>query len=106
MEKRRSLYVSKKHPAMNRFVEGQKVYSRGEDISLSMTVKKELRASAPDTVIKVHLNPHDTVVAVYNKFNAQVEEAKNTPLDSNVDNTASILTMIPGDYCGSFRTFC
>lgn len=85
-----------KYPALNRFIAGQKVYSRGEDISLSMTVKKELSASAPDTVIKVHLNPHDTVCDVYNKFNAQVAEAKNTPLESDVDNTAGILTMIPG----------
>lgn len=85
-----------KYPALNRFVAGQKVYSRGEDIALSMTVKKELSASAPDTVIKVHLNPRDTIDDVYNKFNAQVEEAKNTPLDSNVDNTAGVLTLIPG----------
>lgn len=85
-----------KYPALNRFVAGQKVYSRGEDIALSMTVKKELSASSPDTVIKVHLDPHDTVDDVYNKFNALVEEAKNTPLDSDMDNTAGILTMIPG----------
>jgi len=85
-----------KYPALNRFVAGQKVYSRGEDIVLSMTVKKELALDSPDTVIKVHLNPHDTAEDVYRKFNAQVEEAKNTPLDSNVDNTAGILTVIPG----------
>ncbi len=85
-----------KYPALNRFVAGQKVYSRGADIALSMTVKKELSASSPDTVIKAHLDPHDTIDDVYRKFNAQVEEAKNTPLDSNVDNTASVLTMIPG----------
>ena len=85
-----------KYPALNRFVAGQKVYSRGEDIVLSMTVKKELSLDSPDTVIKVHLNPHDTAEDVYRKFNAQVEEAKNTPLDSNVDNTAGILTVIPG----------
>lgn len=85
-----------KYPALNRFIAGQKVYSRGEDISVSMTVKKELSASSPDTVIKAHLNPHDTIYDVYNKFNAHIEEAKNTPLDSSVDNTAGILTMIPG----------
>lgn len=85
-----------KYPALNRFVAGQKVYSRGEDIVLSMTVKKELALDSPDTVIKVHLNPHDTAEDVYRKFNAQVEEAKNTPLDSNVDNTAGLLTVIPG----------
>ena len=85
-----------KYPALNRFIAGQKVYSRGEDISVSMTVKKELSASSPDTVIKAHFSPRDTAEDVYRKFNAQVEEAKNTPLDSNVDNTAGIMTLIPG----------
>lgn len=85
-----------KYPALNRFVAGQKVYSRGDDISLSMTVKKELSASSPDTVIKVHFDPRDTAEDVYRKFHAQVENVKNTPLDSNVDNTAGIMTLIPG----------
>ena len=85
-----------KYPALNRFVAGQKVYSRGEDIVLSMTVKKELALSSPDTVIKAHLNPRDTAEDVYRKFNVQVEEAKNTPLDSGMDNTAGLLSMIPG----------
>ena len=85
-----------KYPALNRFVAGQKVYSRGEDIVLSMTVKKELALSSPDTVIKAHLHPADTAEDVYRKFNVQVEEAKNTPLDSNTDNTAGLLAMIPG----------
>ena len=61
-----------------------------------MTVKKELSLDSPDTVIKVHLDPHDTAEDVYRKFNAQVEEAKNTPLDSDTDNTAKLFTMIPG----------
>ena len=85
-----------KYPALNRFVAGQKVYSRGEDIALSMTVKKELALDSPDTVIKVHLSPHDTAEDVYRKFGAQVEQAKSTPLDSDVDNTAGLLTVIPG----------
>lgn len=85
-----------KYPALNRFVAGQKVYSRGEDIVLSMTVKKELSLDSPDTVIKVHLTPYDTAEDVYRKFNAQVEEAKNTPLDSSTDNMAGLLSMIPG----------
>lgn len=85
-----------KYPALNRFIAGQKVYSRGEDIVLCMTVKKEMSASSPDTVIKVHLNPHDTAKDVYRKFSAQVEAAKNISLDSGVDNAAGILTLIPG----------
>lgn len=85
-----------KYPALNRFIAGQKVYTHGEDISLCMTVKKEMSVSSPDTVIKTHFSPRDTAEDVFRKFNAQVEEAKNTPLDSGVDNAAGILTLIPG----------
>ena len=85
-----------KYPALNRFVAGQKVYSRGEDIVLCMTVKKEMTASSPDTVIKVHLNPQDTAVDVYKKFQAQLEEAKDEMSKSDVDNTAGAFMMIPG----------
>lgn len=85
-----------KYPALNRFVAGQKVYSRGEDIVLSMTVKKEMTASSPDTIIKVHLNPRDTAEDVYRKFCTQLEAAKDTMSESGVDNTAGILTLIPG----------
>lgn len=85
-----------KHPALNRFVAGQKVFSRGEDVVVCMTVKKEMSKSSPDTVVKVHLNPHDTAEDVYRKFNAAVTEAKNTMQDSGVDNAAGILTLIPG----------
>ena len=85
-----------RYPALNRFIAGQKVYSRGEDISVSMTVKKEMSTSSPDTVIKAHFSPRDTAEEVYRKFNAQVEQAKNTPLDSDVDNTAGIMMLIPG----------
>ena len=85
-----------KYPALNRFLSGQRVYSRGEDIQFCMTIKKEMSVEAPDTVIKVHLSPRDTAEDVYNKMNAQVEAVKNTPLDSSFDNVAGILTLIPG----------
>ena len=85
-----------KYPGLNRFLAGQKVYSRGEDIVLCMTVKKELSANAPDTVIKTHFSPYDTAEDVYNKFNEQVEIAKSTPLESGTDNTAGLMSLIPG----------
>ena len=49
-----------KYPALNRFVAGQRIYSRGEDIAVCMTVKKEMTKESPDTVIKVHFHPGDT----------------------------------------------
>lgn len=85
-----------KYPGLNRFLAGQKVYSRGNDVQFCMTIKKEMSATSPDTVIKVHLTPYDTAEDVYNKVNAEVEKVKNTPLNSSFDHTAHALTMIPG----------
>jgi len=85
-----------KYPGLNRFLAGQKVYSRGNDIQYCMTIKKEMSADSPDTVIKVHLTPYDTAEDVYQKLQAAVDNVKNTPLDSNFDNTAGLLTLIPG----------
>jgi len=84
-----------KYPALNRFVAGQRIYSRGEDIVVCMTVKKEMTKDSPDTVIKVHFLPSDTARDVYEKFNAAVASAKDEMEDSNVDDAALILTSTP-----------
>lgn len=85
-----------KYPAINRFVSGQKVYSRGDDIQYSMTVKKEMKLDSPDSCMKVHLKPTDTPKDVYEKFSAAVDEIRNSPADSDFDNTARALTYLPG----------
>ena len=85
-----------KYPQLNRFISGQKVYSRGNDIQYCMVIKKEMTIDSPDTSIKVHLTPHDTAIDVYNKLNAAVEEVKRTQeLDSGLDNLIMYLNLIP-----------
>ena len=85
-----------KYPQLNRFISGQKVYSRGEDIQYCMVIKKTMSVDSPDTSIKVHLNPHDTAVDVYNKLNAAVESVKATQeLDSSLDSLIMALNLIP-----------
>lgn len=88
--------VIAKYPEMNRFLSGQKVYSRGEDIQVCITVKKEMTVEAPDSVIKAHFTPYDTAADVYKKFDKLVSEVKNAPLDSDFDNAARYLSLIPG----------
>ena len=62
-----------------------------------MVIKKEMSIDSPDTSIKVHLNPRDTAVDVYNKLNAAVEGVKATQeLDSSLDNLIGYLNLIPG----------
>lgn len=83
-----------KYPALNRFIAGQRIYSRGEDIAVCMTVKKELTAEAPDSLVKVHLHPADTAAEVYHKFNAKVAEAKNE-MSTAADSTVAGFMMVP-----------
>ncbi len=85
-----------KYPKINRFISGQKIYSRGNDLQYCMTIKKEMTPDSPETVIKVHLSPYDTAEDVYNKLNRQIDDVKNTPLDSSFDHTAHALMMVPG----------
>ena len=86
-----------KYPQLNRFISGQKVYSRGDDIQYCMVIKKEMSVDSPDTSIKVHLNPHDTAEDVYRKLNAAVESVKATQeLDSSLDGLIQYLNLIPG----------
>lgn len=84
-----------KYPALNRFVAGQRIYSRGADIAVCMTVKKDMTKESPDTVIKVHFCPGDTARDVYDKFNAAVMAAKDEMENSNVDDAAGFLTSTP-----------
>lgn len=84
-----------KYPALNRFIAGQRIYSRGEDVAVCMTVKKELTVSAPDSLIKVHLHPGDTAAEVYRKFNEKLEEAKNE-METTADSTVAAFMMVPG----------
>ena len=85
-----------RYPQLNRFISGQKVFSRGDDIQYCMVIKKEMNVDSPDTSIKVHLTPHDTAEDVYHKLNAAVESVKSTKeLDSNLDSLIMMLNLIP-----------
>ncbi len=86
-----------KYPGLNRFMAGQKLYSRGNDVQYCMTIKKTMSVDSPDTVIKVHLDVHDTAIDVYNKFQAAIDEARGASGDdTNFENTAGALALIPG----------
>ena len=86
-----------KYPQLNRFISGQKVYSRGEDIQYCMVIKKQMSVDSPDTSIKVHLRRTDTAEDVYNKLSEAVDSVKRTQaLDSKFDNLIGLLNLIPG----------
>lgn len=85
-------------PGINRFIRGQKIYSR-DHIEVMMTIKKEMSLESPDTCIKFYMNPDDTADTIYRNFNNLVEQNKtknNNNAESSFDKTARIFTYIPG----------
>ena len=88
--------VCARYPGLNRFIAGQKIFTRDREIEVNMTIKKEMSTDSPDTVIKVAFDPADTADAVYDRFNAKVQEVKNAPADTGFDKLAGVFNMIPG----------
>lgn len=81
-------------PAINRFIAGQKIYSR-DRIIINMAVKKRFRLDETDTVIKVAFEPTDTAEDVYRRFRAVLDGAVGDS-ETNFDETARALGYIPG----------
>ena len=85
-----------KYPALNRFLSGQQVYSRGEDIQFCMMVKEEMSTDAAESAMKLHLTQTDSVEEIYRKMNEQVTRIKEASDASDFDKTAKLLSLIPG----------
>ena len=85
------------YPQVNRFVSGREIYSRGDDIQYSMTIKKVMSVDSPDTCIKLHLKPSDTAYDIYEKFEKAVSDIKDAPQeDNNFDKVAGLLALLSG----------
>ena len=83
-------------PGINRFIRGQKIYTR-DHAEVMMTIKKQMSLESAETCIKFYMQPTDTADTVYNNFNKLVEENKGVDGDeSDFDSVARILTYIPG----------
>lgn len=83
-------------PGINRFISGQKAFTRDGDISVVMVVKRNMTLEANDTCIKVHFKPTDTINEVYDKFNAVVRENQTEEGTNSFDKLNKLLLIIPG----------
>jgi hypothetical protein len=79
-------------PAVNRFIRGQRVYSR-ELVSVCITIKKEMSLESPDTVVKIFLKPDATADDVYHTLNKAIEDYRNE--ENGVDKASKILNFVP-----------
>lgn len=84
--------VYSQHPEMNRFIRGRRIYARN-NIEFLITIKKEMKLNAADTVVKVCFEPTATAEDVYHVLNKVIEEAKNESGD--FDKTVGTLCKFP-----------
>lgn len=84
-----------KRPGINRFVSGQKIFARN-DIQVMLTIKKEMRLDAQETVIKGIFSPTDSPEDIYHTMAQLVDENRAQGDANDMDGVARILTYIPG----------
>lgn len=80
-------------PALNRFIRGQRVWTR-KSVEIALTIKKEMTLESPDTVIKIVLQPDATLKDVYDTLNKTIEDYRNDS-GSEFDNTAKVFNYLP-----------
>lgn len=81
-------------PALNRYIQGQRCYSRN-NIEVCLAIKKQMSLESPDTVVKVFFYPDATVYDVYYELDRIVKDYRDTP-GGNFDSTAKFLSFVPG----------
>ncbi len=83
------------YPALNRFINGQKIFTRDDWVEISLTIKREMVLESPDTVVKITLPKNATAIDVYNALYNAINgyRAEN---DSNFDQTMNVINFIPG----------
>lgn len=82
-----------KYPALNRFIRGQRVWTR-DGIEVMLVIKKEMSLDSPDTAIKAYLDPSMTAVDIYKEFDRLITSYRNEP-SSDFDDTAGFLNAMP-----------
>ena len=86
--------TASEYPGINRFVSGQRLFAR-ERIVFVLAIKKEMRADAPETTIKINFELTDTIFDVYYKLNEEVERVKNEHVNTDTDAFANALIKLP-----------
>ena len=81
-------------PGLNRFVVGRRIYA-AYDITVVMTVKHTIALNAPETTIKVHFQPTDTIFDVYRKMNEKIDEIKASDENNGTEDFADAVTRLP-----------
>ena len=96
--------ITAQKPAINRYIAGWKIFARNE-IVLSMMVKKEMKANAQASAIKVRFQPTDTAQDVYRKMEEAINIARQEGDANTFDNVARVVNYMPSIILRGFVAF-
>jgi len=85
--------MASQRPAVNRFIRGQRVWTRDE-VEISLTIKKEMSLESPDTCVKITVERDATMADVYEALNREITAYRDAP-GGDFDKTAKALSMVP-----------
>lgn len=85
--------MASQRPAINRFIRGQRVWTRDE-LEVSLTIKKEMSLESPDTCVKIVMDRDATMSDVYTELDRVITEYRAVP-GGSFDSTAKALSYIP-----------
>lgn len=88
--------VVSQRPGVNRFLSGQKLFARDDDIQVLLAVKREMTLDSEETIVKMHFSPTDTADDVYAKLSKLVSDVHSEDPSSDFDKTAGVISLIPG----------
>ncbi|MGN1326889.1 MAG: 2-oxoglutarate dehydrogenase [Clostridia bacterium] len=81
-------------PWLNRFVIDGRTYDRN-DIFVSLTIKKSLEDSAPETVVKLKFTGEETILDIKEKLEKAILQNKDIKMKNNMDKLVLALGKTP-----------
>ena len=85
--------ITCERPGVNRFIRGQRVWTRDE-VEISLTIKKEMALNSPDTCVKIVVDRDATLAEIYEKLNKVITDYRAEP-GGGFDKITGILCHIP-----------
>ena len=82
-------------PGINRYIRGQRIYARN-GIEICMTIKKQLKLNAPETVVKINAAPDATLEMIYRQLDSEIVRNKQAGDNNSMDTAARVLVSLPG----------
>lgn len=81
-------------PGINRYIRGQRVYAR-KNIEICLTIKKQLKLNAPESIVKLCASPFYTLSDVYTELTEILAENKQEGDQNGMDAFARALVHLP-----------